>query len=413
MTRIRCCMFVILAAITITGCQQRVELVLNKDGSGTLSGERVLDERIGLLTEMLAKQGGAAMFVPEMLTNGLIENGLLQPDDFDTLEKEPQPDGAMKVVFEAKFDDIYGLLGLLERNFDGLSLYRNDEGKGVLALEDTEANMGPGDGEDPADAITMLYVVAKGLLMETSFTAPSPVNANGGDVDGNHVHWMVDLRNREGLDVTRTLMAQLDAPVLQAAFSLDGLGFDLPEKDSDAMAQPAAAAPTVTTPTPGDITTSISAVVVSKTQTDPAGPVDEANLQLTFALQMPEGANPMEVASPESVQLTSDGTTQEVDVASWNAYDWMDGWQCDLAVALPDPAMKHIDKLYAEAFMTMAGDAETLNFTRQGPPEHGGQRQDRKPRARRTGHHGRNVRRRNLIPLRQRRSRERRPDGWP
>ena len=347
----------------LAGCQQRIELVLNEDGSGTLRGERTLDDRVVMLGDLLASNPGSkATFLNSEVLECNVETGLLEPAHFDTFQSEKNPDGSVTVAFEKTFSTIDSLLPLLGPRLLPVELYQTgDQHEAVMALNlSVKSDIGT-DGT-PDDVMRTFYLIAKGTCWTLDFTGPFPLTVNAGEADDRQISWTIDLRNQAGLENAQALVAGLDEPVLTATFPLEGLGFTLPGKELSQEETTLPKPPEATVPTAEDMRIELGAVVVEKTQSVAGGPLSSTKLRIGFDVTLPDGVIPLSIASPASAQVVVGKTASEVEVSNWSAVGALDTWRCSLNYKLPDPTITHLDALYAEARMTIASELETLEF---------------------------------------------------
>jgi hypothetical protein len=213
-----------LSAACVPGCLRgKVEIVVQRDGSGTIRQEFTLAEHaVVALDESPVLPGEEKPAITEQAIREALESTVT----IEQVEIKDLPDGSRYVQWSGRFNDITGfLLSDAGEEFCGLSLERNGEDR--IALR---CNVYGKRGHVPQGSINWLYGIAKGMHYETTVTFPGTLVETDGQVDPERPNGHLGGRSarREGFERLKALVRR----VMESHSSVCGLAapFEVPAK---------------------------------------------------------------------------------------------------------------------------------------------------------------------------------------
>jgi hypothetical protein len=215
---------VLLSVFLVAGCyEDRAEISLNADGTGTVRQKLVLPERLVVAT---SDDGGGGR-APAATKEKVLEQIGSALDVTSILQTE-QPDGGRIIEFEGTFGSPEQFF-LSEFCRDTLKLRLAPAAEGKAAIYHGMTQFGD---EAPGPNITQLYGLAKGLHINRTVHLPAKIRKTNGFTakDKRTVSWVTDLRDKQGLIKTKAFVEGPDKGMGFAVFDAAALRFSLPLK---------------------------------------------------------------------------------------------------------------------------------------------------------------------------------------
>ena len=328
---------IVSSLLAAAGCvDEEFSVVINKDGSGTVGVERVLDDRITVMLEEVDKLADFPFFDFAELGKALLEGvDVLEQNGFTIADRNSQSldDGTMKQSFSAAFDGPDKLASGDMRQELPVVLSRGEDGN-LLCTVDL-LPMGPDEGMAPAASqdgppLGILYALLKGYHRKVSVTAPVPFTSDSGTLsaDKKTVSWEFDLRNRDALKHSRDLFAKAVMGRVSASAPLKDLAANLPElaavepapepQEPDQEEQKKAAPET--RPASGKYLLSLESIESNRVRPiDPPGSAEVTQVAVNLKLTWGEGTAYIRSEEPK-LQPIKDDAGNEVEPAgtSWS-----------------------------------------------------------------------------------------------
>ncbi|MHC4526183.1 MAG: hypothetical protein ACYSU8_11730 [Planctomycetota bacterium] len=206
----------------LSGCyEDRTEITLKADGSGTIKQKLVISERLIVATS----ENGGDKNTPPVSKEEMLEK-VGSAIDITSFTLSEMPDGGRAIEFEGTFSSVEQFfLSEFCRDTLKLRIAPGESGKAIIYCDTEESNSG-------GPSITQLYGLAKGLYVTRTVHLTGEIektNGNRGN-DKNTVSWVTDLRNKEGLTRTKAFVEGKDKGVGSAVFDASALEFSLPLK---------------------------------------------------------------------------------------------------------------------------------------------------------------------------------------
>ncbi len=239
---------VVAAAVLLSGCfEMKEELVLNADGSGTLTGKYVFGEQMTAMMSMGAAMGGA-------MESGDDSNLPMTAEDVKKMFKGPgievkeakaeTVEGKQNLTFKVAFKDVNELFKTKKYKDGKPVLSKNASGE--LVLEMGSEGMGKGLGvpeqEMPEDMtpelqemmkqqqqamMAMMEPMLKGLRMEFTIVMPNALTTtNAHKKEGRRATWVYDMDKLKELGALEGKMDE-NQMKMKAACSAKGVTLSL------------------------------------------------------------------------------------------------------------------------------------------------------------------------------------------
>lgn len=214
----------LLLVFVLVGCyEERAEISLNADGTGTVKQKLILSERLIVAS---SDDGGGGRTPPATKEKVLEQVG--SAIDVTSITQTERPDGGRVIELEGTFSNPEQFfLSEFCRNTLKLRLAPVAEGKAAIYHDMRQF----GD-EGPGPNITQLYALAKGLYVKRTIHLPAKIEKTNGFTakDKNTVSWTMDLLNKQGLVKTKAFIEGPDKGIGVAVFDASVLQFKLPLK---------------------------------------------------------------------------------------------------------------------------------------------------------------------------------------
>ena len=222
MTILRTILLSSVCLLLVSGCyEDEAVITLNIDGSGTLSQTLTLSERL----LVAASDGNAPDSVPPVSEEHIREQ-IGSALTITAMRETDLPDGGKRIEFSGTFEQPEQFF-LSEFARETLNLRLAPAGAGHAAIHhsmefDSSTSAGP--------SLTQLYGLAKGMYVRRSIRVPAPIDRTNGRLgdDKQTVHWVMDLRDQQGLEKTKAFVEGPDKGKGIAVFDASALTFSLP-----------------------------------------------------------------------------------------------------------------------------------------------------------------------------------------
>lgn len=215
--------FLVVFVFTFSGCyEDRAEITLNVNGSGSVRHKTVFSER--LMVAIKDGDGGGRMLPSE--EEELIKK-IGEALKLTSITSTDLDDGGRIIEFEGTFStpEQFFFSSYCQEQLN-LRLLPGSDGEAVLYCQIYEQSGGSGPSTQ------QLYGLAKGMYTKRVVNLPGTITESNGNVksNGNTVTWEVDLRNREGLARAKEFLEGEHRGKGKAVFDGSKLKFSLPLK---------------------------------------------------------------------------------------------------------------------------------------------------------------------------------------
>ncbi|MHC4773258.1 MAG: hypothetical protein ACYS8S_06740 [Planctomycetota bacterium] len=279
------------------GCyEDKTEITLKADGSGTIKQKLVTSERLIVATS----EDGGNKNTPPVSKEEILEK-IGSAIDITSFTLSEMPDGGRTIEFEGTFSSVEQFfLSEFCRDTLKLRIAPGECGKAIIYYDTGESNSG-------GPNITQLYGLAKGLYVTRTVHLPGEIektNGNRGN-DNNTVSWVTDLRNKEGLARTKAFVEGKDKGVGHAVFDASALGFSLPLKAVTSTENTDKEKPEKAQKESMGLAAEVSWVSLKKkTRTHGAGTTEVSDPEIGIELSWNEGRCPIRCEKPVLLSIS-------------------------------------------------------------------------------------------------------------
>ena len=214
----------------LSGCyEDRAEITLNADGSGSVKQKLVFSERMMVGMKDGNDGGGMLPNEKDKLVKKIGET--LKLTSITSIDLD---DGGRIIEFEGTFNtpEQFFFSDYCQEHLN-IRLAASSDGKAVLYCQMNSRNSGSGPSTQ------QLYALAKGRYVKRVVNLPGVISKSNGKIKskGNTVTWEVDLRNREGLGKAKEFLEGEDKGKGIAIFDASKLKFSLPLKMTEEVTE--------------------------------------------------------------------------------------------------------------------------------------------------------------------------------
>jgi len=292
----------ILLCLLLAGCyEDRTELTLRPDGSGTVRTKLVLSERF-----VTAAAEGASNEKAPPVDKEQVRKQVAEAVEITSLTQSDLPDGGRVIELEGTFarPERFFLSDFCQKTLN-LRLSSTPSGKAVIYCETAESMASPEAGM----SVTKLYGLAKGLNIVRTVHLPAKIEETNGSLgeDGRTVSWAFDLRDRQALVRTKKFVEGKDKGKGFAVFDASALEFPLPLKPPVVAQKPEEGKEQAVAGDANDIKADVVKIAVEKTlglqgDSEP----EYSALELTIQVSWPEASKPYAAKSAVLTNITDD-----------------------------------------------------------------------------------------------------------
>ena len=297
----RICLFLFCMCL-VAGCyEDTVELALNVDGSGVIKQKLVLSERFIVANE--ESSGSQKGPIPNKVD---IVRTIGSAIEIKSIKQTNLPDGGRVIELEGTFSSPEQFfLSDYCREQIKLRIAPAGEGKAAIYCDMKQS----GDG---GPSLTQLYGMAKGLHISRTVHLPGEIEKTNGYSERRTetVSWTLDLRNKEGLALTKAFLEGPDKGNGLAVFNASTLRFPLPLKAA-ALSEKAAVSAKGKSPEEHAGSSGFAAKVVwisvkKKMPTEGAGIAETSDMEVGVEVSWSEGHAPVRCEKAVLMSLSDD-----------------------------------------------------------------------------------------------------------
>lgn len=284
------------------GCyEDKVELVLYPDGSGTLKQKVVLPERFVVGTE----EGSGSQQGPPSNKKEFVRD-IGSALEITSIKQTDLPDGTRIIELEGTFSEPEQFF-LSDYCRKQLKLRIAPVGKDKAAIY---CDMMQSDEAGPN--LAQLYGLAKGMYISRTVHLPAEIEKTNGFLDkaANTVRWVTDLRDKDGLAMTKEFTEGPDKGNGSVVFNASGLKFALPLNiaalPAEASAIERGKSPEESAESMGIVAKVAGISVKKKMPTEGAGIAEISDMEIGIELSWNEGHCPVRCEKPVLLNLIDD-----------------------------------------------------------------------------------------------------------
>lgn len=310
----------IIASALLCGCvEERLEVVLNADGSGRVSGEVILSDRLMTAYHEVLRTGAPVIgSIMGTRVSSAVLIGYVQSYDEKNLDdalnlhdyrRATLANGAQRTRFAGTFESPTFLDTPFAREVLGLQWAPRSNGSNALYLDLAPRSrdrwaMNLGNPSFPAPTLRMLYGIAQGYRRKVKIQFPFPVeeSPSADQLDAYTLQWDLDLGNHASLEKSEMVEALTDEGRASVIFSTDVLPVAYRAAREEAMALAHVENPGMQ-PT-GGMSATLRRVQVTRDQfVNEEAPAAPTQVMFELGLSLPDDAQFMQHQEPRMVRV--------------------------------------------------------------------------------------------------------------